>query len=316
MFQRVLASHPQIATTAEPWLLIPQIGVFESDGIFTWANHSFTRAAIEDFCRTLPDGRRTYNKHLRQFILNLYRETSPATATHFLDKTPRYHMIADEILSLFEEDANFIFLWRHPLSIIASIVNSWHYGRWHLSPYEIDLFEGLANLVSTYVKNKDRTYSVNYEMLVGFNHNEWNKVFSAIQLDMPDNFWQNYNDTKINGIMGDCNAKKQPFLNEDSIPKWLLTFNNSYRKRWAKKYLNWIGNERLCIMGYDKDKIISDLESIPNRNRKVISDLAVCAANQTAKWFELRLIFSRMRRVKRGDRHYSIFPAMTNNNQK
>ena len=124
---------------------------------------------------------------------------------------------------------------------------------------------------------------------------------------MPDNFWQNYHATKINGIMGDRNAKKQPSLNEDSIPKWLLTFNNSFRKRWAKKYLNWIGSERLAIMGYDKDEIISDLESISNKNRKAVSDLAFCAANQTAKWFELRLIYSRMRKAKKGDRHYPIF---------
>lgn len=317
MLQRALASHPQIATTAEPWLLIPQIGVFENDGIFTWTNHFFTRAAIEDFCRTLPDGRHTYNKHLRQFILNLYREASPKTATHFLDKTPRYHMIADEIFSLFEEDANFIFLWRHPLSIVASIVDSWHHGRWHLAPYEIDLFGGLANLISTYIKNQDKAYSVNYEALVGFNHNEWEKVFSAIKLDLPDNFWQNYHATKINGIMGDRNAKKQPFLNDDSIPKWLLTFNNSFRKRWAKKYLNWIGSERLHIMGYDKEEIISDLERIPNNDKKkIISDMALSAANTAAKWLELRLIFSRTRRAMKRDGHYPIFSSADKQNNK
>ena len=307
LLQRALASHPKIATTAEPWLLIPQIGIFASDGIFTWANHSFTRTAIEDFCRALPGGLCAYNRHLRKFILNLYREVSPETATHFVDKTPRYHMISKEILSLFGEEAHYIFLWRHPLSIVASIVESWHHGRWNLSSFEIDLFGGLENLVSTYAKNQNRAYSVNYEAIVQFNHNEWGKVFSAINLDMPDNFMKNYTTTKINGIMGDCNAKKQPLINKNSISKWLLTFNNPLRKRWARKYIDWIGSERLQIMGYDKDEIISDLESIPNSNKKIISDLAYCTAEQTAKWFELRLIFSRMRKVKRGKRHYPIF---------
>ena len=306
MVQRVLASHPQIATAAEPWLLLPQIGVFERDGIFTWANHSFTRTAIEEFCQALPEGRQTYNKYLKQFILKLYREVSPATATHFLDKTPRYHMIVNEILSLFD-DAKGIFLWRHPLSIVASLVDSWHHGRWHLSPYEIDLFGGLSKLVAAYEKNQKKAFSINYETLVSFDQKEWAKIFAAIKLDMPKNFWENYNTTEINGIMGDGNAKSQPFLSEDSISKWLLTFNNSFRKRWAKRYLGWIGNDRLRIMGYDKDKILSDLERIPNNNKKIVADWATCAVNQAAKWFELRLIRSRMRSVKKGNRHYPIF---------
>ena len=63
-------------------------------------------------------------------------------------------------------------------------------------------------------------------------------------------------------------------------------------------------------MGYNKEEIISDLENIPNSDRKkVISDMALSAADTAAKWLELRLIFSRIRRAMKRDVHYPIFSS-------
>ena len=51
----------------------------------------------------------------------------------FVDKSPPYHLIAQQIISTFP-DARFVFLWRNPLSVLASIVDTLADGRWDTYP--------------------------------------------------------------------------------------------------------------------------------------------------------------------------------------
>ena len=57
---------------------------------------------------------------------------------YFLDKTPRYHLVVDEIMELFP-DAKFIFLWRHPLAMAASVIDRSARGQLEPRPLRVDL---------------------------------------------------------------------------------------------------------------------------------------------------------------------------------
>src|SRR2546427_380355 len=76
LVQRVLASHPEISTTAEPWLLLPQLYATRLDGIYTEYGQIQSTKALTDFARELPQGEDEYRRELNRFISRLYARAS------------------------------------------------------------------------------------------------------------------------------------------------------------------------------------------------------------------------------------------------
>jgi hypothetical protein len=97
--QRILAAHEGIATTSEPWILLPYLYTLRDSGIYAEYNHRSMILAIEDFCEMLPGGREDYIAEIRELALRLYDKACPDGTRYFLDKTPRYHLVSDEILA-------------------------------------------------------------------------------------------------------------------------------------------------------------------------------------------------------------------------
>ena len=85
-------------------------------------------------------------------MLALY-EQAAGGATWFVDKTPRYHLVVDEIMELFP-DARFVFLWRHPLAVAASMIESFGRGHWNLDRYGVDLYGGVDRLVAAQAEER------------------------------------------------------------------------------------------------------------------------------------------------------------------
>ena len=70
------------------------------------------------------------------------------SATYFLDKTPPYAHFLPELAQTFPE-AKFIALWRNPLAVVASIVETFCDGRWEPDRYPMSLYGALEALVSS-----------------------------------------------------------------------------------------------------------------------------------------------------------------------
>src|ERR1035441_201942 len=121
LVQRVIGAHDGVSTVSEPWLLLPQLFAFRPQGVQAEYVHPLLVSALEEFCEHLPNGRDDYRQELHDFVLRLYGKAADPTATHFLDKTPPYCLISEEIMQLFPE-GRFVFLWRNPLSVIASTI--------------------------------------------------------------------------------------------------------------------------------------------------------------------------------------------------
>ena len=101
LVQRVLAAHPQVATAAEPWVLLPHLYATRERGIAAEYTQPIAARAIAEFLRSLPNGERDYREALHDFVIDLYTRASSEGATYFLDKTPRYHYIVDDLLETF-----------------------------------------------------------------------------------------------------------------------------------------------------------------------------------------------------------------------
>jgi len=127
LLQLLLAQHADICTTGEPWLMLPLSGLL-SDSLSAEYDSSLAQGALRRFSRELPGGRATVLDAVRRLAITLYAaRLDESGARYFLDKTPRYHYIIPELLEVFPA-ARYIVLRRNPLSVLASVAESWFDG--------------------------------------------------------------------------------------------------------------------------------------------------------------------------------------------
>jgi hypothetical protein len=269
----MLGAHAAIATASEPWLLLPYLYTLREGGVYAEYNHRALVLAVEDFCKVLPGGREDYVAEIRQFALRLYGKASPEGTRYFLDKTPRYHLISDEIVTAFP-DGKYLFLWRNPLAVVASIMETWADGRWNLYRLKVDLFDGMERLIETYERHAGIAHAVRYESLVTEPEETCEAVFRYLDLPFDRAILDLFGGVRLDGRMGDHSGpNRYSTLSREPLERWRETLGNPVRKAWCRRYLRWLGRERLALMGYDLDELLAGLDSLPASRRRVASDL-------------------------------------------
>ena len=185
LLQRVLAADNQISSVAEPWLLLPFIYTLREKGISAEYDHKWANFALSEFFLELPNGKQDYLSAIRSTIRELYQKAAKNNdVRYFLDKTPRYSLVANEIIDIFP-DGKFIFLWRNPLAIIASIIETWGEGKWNILLYEVDLFNGMTSLVDTYEAHLGKVLAVQYESFLQFPEKELSRIAEYLEMEFP-----------------------------------------------------------------------------------------------------------------------------------
>jgi len=281
LVQRVLAAHDEISTSPETWLMLPQVYAMRERGAFAEYGHTPASRAIREFAERLPGGAADYDEELRRFLLALYARASGGTGTYFLDKTPRYHFVADDLFRIFPE-AKVVFLWRDPLAVVASITETWGRGRWNVGRWRNDLFDGVANLVTAYEANATRAHSVRYEDLVGDDPAAWRELFEYLGLGFDPSVLREFHAVDLRARMGDpTGTVRYDTITGASLERWKTTLRSPVRKHWCRNYLEWIGPTRLSTMGYEMDELLGALDTVPVSARRLPSDVA----RGTYAWF-------------------------------
>ena len=271
LVQRIVAAHDGVATVSEPWLLLPLASTLRRTGVDGGYLHPLTVDAIEDFCTQLPGGSDEYMGELRRLALRLYEKAAGEDARYFIDKSPPYCFVAQEIMRMFP-DGKFIFLWRNPLSVVSSIIDTWE--PWRPTLFREDLFAGVPRLVDAYSANPGRAHAARFEDLLSGGGGHWERLMAYLDMDFePDALWR-FSKVELNGRMGDpTGAKRYSTLSSEPEQKWKATIANPLRKAWCRRYLNFIGNERLATMGYDLDLLTHEVDAQPTGRDSLASDL-------------------------------------------
>ncbi|HXY71105.1 MAG TPA: sulfotransferase [Actinomycetota bacterium] len=271
LLQRVLATHPEVGTVPEPWLLLPQLYARRGAGVYAEYGYGPSSRAIDAFADGLPGGSDAYDRELREFVLHLYR-LAAGGAPYFLDKTPRYHLVADELITLFPE-AKVVVLWRNPLAVVASIVETWAGGRWTFGRWHVDLHEGLESLVRAAGRHAGQVHSVRFEDLVREPDSSWPGLMRYLDLPHDPAVLTSFAETSLESRMGDATGTRAyRELSTEPLEKWRRTFSNPLRRDWGRRYLRWIGEERLAVMGYDLACLLDELSEAPSSVRMLGSD--------------------------------------------
>ncbi|MBO6792752.1 MAG: sulfotransferase [Balneolaceae bacterium] len=255
LLQRIIGASEKVCTTSEPWFLLPIIGSYSNVDMYSEFGHSIYRRAFKDLMDAYPDGLSKYRERIQEFSISVYNDFRTDKSVYFLDKTPRYHLICEEIMSVFP-NAKFIFLWRNPEDVMLSIANTWYNSTWTTHPFEVDLKKGLNNLINTYLKNKhkENVLSLCYEDLV-------NPLKTDLEIKKIENIL-GINDLKfdttidLKGSLGDMptNNKQRAARKKDII-------NTLYRKRYVKNILNQFSSDEWQNVGYNLNALLNNLDS-------------------------------------------------------
>lgn len=282
--QRVLAAHDGVGTAAEPWILLPLLSPVDDDFPTTDGWHGTVAGAIEDFTAGLPHGRQDWMDAMREAALRLYAQSAGPDARFFVDKTPPYSVIPETIIRAFP-DARFVFLWRDPLSVVSSIVETLAAGRWRTYRHRGTLFDGIGRLVSARQAHADRVHAVRYEDLVA-GEEPWRELCDYIGIDFDAEALSSFASVRLDGRMGDpTGVHRYTARSAEPLEKWRSTITNPLRREWCRRWLRWLGRERLAVMGYDLDRLLADLDALDVGTRNLGGDLAelvVTAAKELA----------------------------------
>ena len=273
LLQRVLAADSQISSAAEPWVLLPFVYALREQGVDAEYGHALASMALKDLFLELPNGKQDFLLAVGSAVRELYQKAAKnKEARYFLDKTPRYALIADEIIDIFP-DGKFIFLWRNPLAIIASIVETWGEGKWNIALYRVDLFKGLASLIDAYQAHPEKVLTIQYEKFVMSPEKELFRIAEYLELKLDPDVLKKFSQVSFKGKLGDPNGvKNYQVVDTAPLDKWRSVINNPLRKMWCKRYLLWLGEERLKVIGYDLNELLYDLDSTRMTLRYILSD--------------------------------------------
>lgn len=268
LLQRLLARNKGIATCDEPWLLLPLLSAFDTERVA--ANHDQTVLvrALEDLRDRLPTGQAGWDQAVRSFAHDVYGQVA-GEAEFFLDKTPRYSIYAEDILRIFPE-ARFIVLWRDPLAIIQSINDTWGGGRWSIHRHSVDLFDAMAATIRAVQSHPDRILALRYENLLENPETAIEEIWSGLGL-LTDSLRDT--DIKLDGRMGDPKRHVAGRAVSAQSTDWRKRPVSILRKWWMRRYIHWLGSERMSVMGYDFEAFSSELEALPISWRTFPRDL-------------------------------------------
>jgi hypothetical protein len=273
LVQRVLATHPEIVSAPEPWILLPLLTPLEPSMPLSTAWQATVDGAVRDFLGELPGGEEDYLAALKPFVERLYSGAAgDEEARYFLDKTPPYHWIVEQLFRLFPE-AKFIFLWRNPLGVLSSMVETFCDGKWRLDRFRGTVFNGLANLVAAYEGHRETSLAIRYEDLLDGDLAPWGEIATYLELEFDPAMLLEFGKRQYAGRLGDpTGVRLYSSVSREPLDKWRKTIDSPVRRLWCERYLEWIGEGRLETMGYDLGALRDDLAEAGAPGRGTLRD--------------------------------------------
>lgn len=212
MLQAVLSNHAAISTRSEPWLQLLRAPFTDPNLVcapFDWKITVDAADQVESQGRCLNELRAALRHTIDQFY---QRSADQDQAEYFLDKTPRYYYILEELYQQYPE-AQFLVLYRNPVSVLASIHKTWLSQKRFESLYDYagDLIDA-PRLMDAFVAqhgDSERVMTVEYEHLVSTPNTAFSAIFNWLGLEYSDALLSYGENETYTGKYGDPTGVKQ-----------------------------------------------------------------------------------------------------------
>ncbi len=260
--QRILGAHSQIHTQSEPWIMLHPLNALKSNNIQTAYDIDLYIKGAKDFINHLPGKESQYKETISEAYQKLYCTILEQEKKRlFLDKTPRYYYIIEELSSYFPK-AKFIFLWRNPAAVLTSIVKTWTKKDWYrLSEYKGDLLYAPQWMLDGVNHLENKSFVLSYEELLKNPHDWIKNICNFISVSYEENIIE-YGQFKVPAWQyGDqitVNNKGKP--DNFHADTWHEYLNNPQMWRVIYDYVHYLGNDLISSMGYSLREIKNILE--------------------------------------------------------
>jgi len=267
--QKIIGTHSKVYTRSEPWIMLNPLSQFKQDGSYEKYGKSLENIGVNDFYSELPNGKKDYLTGLSDMYLSLYdKYLQKENKQYFLDKTPRYYLIIDELVEVFP-NAKFIFLKRNPLAVLSSIINTWHGDDWYqLSRHRADLIDAVDAMIDASQKYSKTGYVFLYEDLLKKQTDTLNTVFNYIGIDFEEDVL-NYNENNSEKWrFGDPKSVyEKSEIDPSNDLKWTKNLDNAQYWRVMHDYLQYLGKDKFEEYGYDFDENLEILkQKMPSKS--------------------------------------------------
>jgi hypothetical protein len=297
LLQRLLAAHPCIQTIGEPWIALSFVYALKEKVVRGEYGHRSLVRGVSEFVQALPGGSASYYLEAGRMMDRLHAKMATDGRVWFLDKTPRYYLILNELMAMFPE-ARFIVLQRNPLAVVASILNTWHDGRFRARANELDIYEG-PQRIAQFVKAGAGNYrEVRFEDLVNDPTRQLRAITDFLDLEPLNSVALEKDDPLKRSVLGDKSGiHRYSQVSAAPVDAWKESFASPIRKLWARRYLEWLGDDAIKVLGYDRKALLAEIESIPLAARQTALDLLDCHVRLLPLYVAPRLDFvKRLRR--------------------
>ena len=271
MTQRILASHPDIHTVSEPWLMLHPLYAMRSQGYEAEYHAWEARTALKGFFEEVSSDEDAYFVGVRKMCGHFYNcALNSSNKSYFLDKTPRYYHIIPELYKTFPQ-ASFIILFRNPLSVACSIFSTWGKEEWfNLDLYKEDLTLAPAKLLDGIKQLGKTCLTLSYEDLLVNSESEIRRVCNFLGVQFSVKMIE----------YGTCNLPRWQYGDQDlvyqkvrpdpgNLDKWILSIKSPHIWQVANDYLEFLGQETVYQMGYSYRELRQTLDA--NRPQKLNS---------------------------------------------
>lgn len=205
--------------------------------------------SLRDLRAACPGFDEVYRSGVHQLAMDVYDRLA-GDKPWFLDKTPRYHLICEELIQTFPE-AKFLILWRHPLAVAASMVSTFRKDEWTMDEFGIDLHAGMERLLAFSRKHADSICQVRYEDLVAEPGECLRRIGAYLGWDHLERVLEDELPAHNNGRLGDpTGGKKYSNVSSGSKDAWADDYHNWFRRAWAAEYFSGERGRAFEALGY------------------------------------------------------------------
>lgn len=251
MLQAILSNNTEIDTRSEPWLLLPLISILKKELGSAKYNSYSSATAIKEF---IDDGigQSEYNKALRHFVDQCYSLNNNTTSRYFLDKTPRYYEILQELVELLP-DSKVIILKRNPVAAACSMISTWDKKNVDdLFEFERDLLYAPFLMQDFLQKNEENVnvIQVRYEDLLENPESEISNLCRFLDIPFNEDYLDYGRNTKYRGTFGDSEVVdkySKPIRNKSD--SWERKAKSSWYYSFVIGYASYLGHEFLKNYG-------------------------------------------------------------------
>jgi len=251
LLQSILSNNSRVATTSEPWLLLPFLSLYKPALCHASYDYQLMSAAVHEYAHK-NIGEEKFASQVTEFLLSLYAPLVKEEVQYVLDKTPRYYEISDLIVRFFP-NAKIIILKRNPLDVLYSILNTWHIDSLDkLLSYRNDLLLAPQMMQDFLVKNKNNpnVYSIQYEEMVSQPAVIFKHVYEWLALPYTENVLSYGQNNKWQGQFGDqVGIKKRTTPEASSMGLWREIVKIPFWNNVFRGYSAYLGHEFLADYG-------------------------------------------------------------------